>query len=119
MTRSRDKRRLTITGMHYGSADAITDAITVAESGNPPLEIELSTDTGRIVGRLTKTRQAVVMVERVAVVKRYLTLRPLLQEDGTFAVEDLAPGIYEVHTPNGKPVRVEVKAGETAAVEVE
>ena len=35
------------------------------------------------------------------------------------AVEDLAPGIYEVHTPNGKPVRVEVKAGETAAVEVE
>ena len=119
VTRSRDKRRLTITGMHYGSADAITDAITVAESGNPPLEIDLSTDTGRIVGRLTKTRQAVVMVERVAVVKRYLTLRPLLQEDGTFAVEDLAPGIYEVHTPNGKPVRVEVKAGETATVEVE
>ena len=39
--------------------------------------------------------------------------------DGSFVVEDLAPGIYEVHTFAGKPVLVEVKSGETVTVEVD
>jgi 5-hydroxyisourate hydrolase-like protein (transthyretin family) len=119
LTRTNDKHTLTITHARFGAANPITDPITVVESGNPALEIELSTETGRIVGRMVKVRQTVVMVDRVAAVNRYVTVRAPLKEDGSFVVEDVAPGMYEVHTPTGKPVRVEVKAGETITVEVE
>jgi hypothetical protein len=122
--RTSDKRKLTITSARFGATDAITSPIRIMESGNPMLEIELSTDTGRIAGRVKSVPQgtAMVMVERVGAVKRYIGFPGgRVNPDGSFLVEDLAPGTYEVRRLIAKPapVRVEVKAGETTTVEVE
>ncbi len=120
--RTGDKRKLTITSARFGATDAIASPIRVVESGNPMLEIELSTDTGRIAGRLKAVpRETVmVMVERAGAVKRYIGFPGgRVNPDGSFLIEDLAPGTYEVRRLVGKPVLVEVKAGETTAVEVE
>jgi 5-hydroxyisourate hydrolase-like protein (transthyretin family) len=118
LRRTSDKHEMAITDAHFGAANAMTHPIAVAESGNPPLAIELSTDTGRIAGRVKNIRQTIVMLERVGEVNRYISAVPM-KPDGSFAMENLAPGIYDLHTPDRKAVRVEVKAGETATVEVE
>jgi hypothetical protein len=112
--------KLAITSARFGVSDAITRPITVAEGGNPLLEIEMSTDTGRIAGRLKGARQGTVLVERVGALQRPGGLPGVrINPDGSFLVENLAPGTYEVRRAAGNPVRVEVKAGETATVELE
>jgi hypothetical protein len=119
-SRASDKRKMIVAEARFGSANAITGPIAVVESGNPMLEIEISAETGIIAGRVTRAGQTAVMVERVGAVRRF-TVFPggMVKPDGSFLVDGLAPGIYDVHTFTGKAVRVEVKAGETVTVEVE
>ena len=43
----------------------------------------------------------------------------MIKPDGTFVTDELAPGLYDVQPLSGEAVRVEVKAGETATVELD
>jgi hypothetical protein len=120
-TRASDKRKMILASARFGATDAMAGPITVVESGNPLLEIEISAETGIIAGRVKRAGQFSVLVERVGVAVRRYTAFPggQVKPDGSFVVEGLAPGMYDVHTFTGKAVRVEVKAGETVTVEVE
>jgi hypothetical protein len=119
-SRASDKRKMIVAGARFGASDAITQPITVVESGNPLLQIEISAETGIIAGRVRSPGQVSVLVERVGTARRYSVFPGgQLKPDGSFVVEGLAPGMYDVHTFTGKAVRVEVKAGETVTVEVE
>jgi hypothetical protein len=118
--RRSDRRKLMITSARFGTTDAITSPITVVESGNPLLELELSTASGRIAGKITGGGVSVLMVERMGAVRWYVSSSPFLRTnpDGTFITDELAPGTYAVQGA-GKPVRVEVKAGETTTVQLD
>jgi hypothetical protein len=118
--RASDNHQLTITDGHFGTTNPITGPIIVAEGGNPVLEIELSADTGRIAGRVTgATSGTVVLVERATAFRRYMDVPSArVNPDGIFVTGELAPGQYDIHTAGGKPVRVEVKAGETVQIEL-
>jgi hypothetical protein len=117
--RRSDKRRLLVTSAHFGATNPLTGPIQVVESGNPLLELELSTESGRIAVKVAEGRLTLVTVGLVGA-SRWSYNSPFLKPgpEGTLLTDELAPGLYEVKTLGGKPVQVEVKAGETTAVEL-
>jgi len=120
-------QHVTVAAARFGDVDALSDSITVTESGNPVLEVELSADTGRIAGTVAveSGRLPLVFMRRIGAEGGPLSGRSInVKPDGNFLIEDLAPGKYEVlamgrsatRLPPAKPV--EVKAGETAVVDL-
>ena len=90
----------------------------MVESGNPPLEIELSSDTGRIAGTVKGPHSGLVLVERIGTPRFFAAFRALLTEDGGFLTDELAPGLYEVRC-GGATGRAEVKTGETTRLDLQ
>lgn len=117
-----DKHQIRVTNAHFGGTNPTTSPILVVESGNPLLEIELSGETGRIAGRVVSGHTNTILVLLVgAPLARFNLQDVTLRPDGTFVSGELMPGLYDVRAipgAPGKPVRVEVKSGETATVEV-
>jgi hypothetical protein len=120
-SRSSDGRKLAVASLRLGTEDAL-GWMTVSESGNPPLVLTLTAETGRIAGRLDKDDAGLnltVAVHRVGL--RTMQTAPV-KADGSFAVEGLAPGAYDLaaveagRTGPSTTIRVEVKAGETSPV---
>jgi hypothetical protein len=121
-------QRLAVTAASFGAVNALTDPITVTESGNPVLEVELSTESGRIAGTVTGAvagRDLVLLRRAGAEGGSFLPASSSVKPDGTFLIDDLAPGQYEVGVLNPSSMhvpgltRVEVKAGETAVVKLD
>ena len=112
-----DKRKLAVTSARFGVANPMMSPVTIAESGNPVLELELSTDTGKIAGRVVGGTR-MVFITRAGTTRLTMGRPTIASPDGSFVSEELALGFYELHTGAAKPVKVEVKAGETANVEI-
>jgi hypothetical protein len=114
-----DRRKLAITSARFGISNPLTGSVVVMESGNPSLEIELSSDTGRIAGTAKDAHGGTVKVERIGAPRFYAAFPgALLKEDGTFLTDELAPGSYGVEF-GGTRVQVEVKSGETTMVDLQ
>jgi hypothetical protein len=111
------KRKLVVSGFHLGTQDLVTSPAVVSEGGNPPVEIRLSGETGRIVVR-AKAADGTPQPDMVFVTRSMMSSIFWLDVNGGVTVDDLAPGSYEVSLPTGIKTQVEVKAGETAVVEL-
>jgi hypothetical protein len=121
-----EKKKLVVTSARFGVADLLSGPVTVTESGNPPLEIVLSSasDTGRIAGTVSgSTRLGTIRRRTEAGITSPIYAPPMftIKEDGTFAIEDLAPGQYDIGLigRTGSYVRDDVKSGETTVVPLE
>jgi hypothetical protein len=112
-----DKRKLAVTSTRFGASNPMAGPISIAESGNPVLEIELSTDTGRIAGEVAGGAK-MVFITRAGTMRLAMGRPILVSPDGSFVTEELAAGFYELRAGAAKVVKVEVKAGETANVEI-
>ena len=88
-----DQHKLAITNVRFGVSNPQTGTIAVMESGNPPLEIELSSDTGRIAGTVKGPHSGLVLVEKIGTPRFFAAFRALLTEDGGFLTDELAPGL--------------------------
>jgi hypothetical protein len=113
-----DQHKLVITNARFGVSNPLTGTIAVLESGNPPLEIELSGDTGRIAGTVKGAPGGVVLVERIGTPRFFPAFRAMLTEDGAYLTDELAPGLYEVRC-GGTTGRAEVKTGETTRLDLQ
>jgi hypothetical protein len=114
-----DQHGLAVTRTQFGLVNPLLDPISVVESGNPVLEVEISADTGRIAGRIAGAQVGFVSIMKLVGARR-ITVGPstMVKPDGSFLTGELAPGVYTVVSLGGKPVRVEVRAGETVHVEL-
>jgi hypothetical protein len=117
-------KKLTVTAARFGLADPFSGPVTVTESGNPPFEIELSSDTGRIAGTVSRPTRDGIVVRRTGTdlpIRMQLSSRTQVKDDGTFTIEDLAPGRYDVFLMNriGPIAHADVKSGETTVVHLE
>ena len=126
-----DDRKLFVKAAHFGTLNALGESLSVTESGNPPLEIQLSPDAGRVVGTVVDEdgmprKRTLILVFR-ATAKSVFGRAPATgwtKDDGSFVIDGLAPGSYRLLVVNdgrapalhGRDVVVEVKAGETAVV---
>jgi hypothetical protein len=116
----------------FGALDAIKEALPVAESGNPPLEIRLSTESGRIFGTVVDEDGAPSKGVQLLIIRwvanEIVSIHPAVRtrDDGSFLVDGLGSGEYRLIVVNdGRAsgtrdltVVVEVKAGETATVRI-
>lgn len=120
--------KLFIQSARLGTQNALAEPMTVTESGNPPLEIRLTRDAGRIAGTVVDEnglprKNAVVLISRNGI-GTALTFQSSgwTREDGSVMMDGLAPGSYRLVVVNqGRsvtriPVIVEVKTGETTVV---
>jgi protocatechuate 3,4-dioxygenase beta subunit len=128
-----DDRKLFVKAVNFGTQNAVADTLTVTESGNPPLEIQLSPEAGRVVGTVADANglprtHALILIFR-ATAKGIFGVAPATgstKEDGSFAIDGLAPGSYRLVVASdaraaamlNSNVLVEVKAGETAVVRI-
>jgi hypothetical protein len=124
--------KLFIKAASFGTQNAMGETLNVTESGNPPLEIQLTPEHGRISGTafgadgLPLKRAMVLTGRAAATIALSRGQVSLSRDDGSFVVEDLAPGTYRLvvgsdgrFTGFRDGVLVEVKAGETAVVRVQ
>jgi hypothetical protein len=121
-------RKLAIASLTFGLQDTLVAPITIAESGNPVLEVTLTAATGGIAGVFEgdlRNKPEIVLARRQGMPTLDIAL---VSRDGSFRFTDLAPGTYEVITPgtNGqfpvspesRPVKVEVRTGQTSSVKL-
>jgi hypothetical protein len=124
-TLSSPARKLAVTAARAGRTDLLAGPLIVTESGNPPVEVELSSDTGRIAGVVSGRHQGSILVRRVGPTTGGQLSTPIaVQDDGTFLVDALAPGRYDilflgVVDGNVPIAHAEVKSGETAVVRLD
>lgn len=129
-------RKLVVGVFRLGTQDLSASPAAVSESGNPPLEIWLSADTGRLAVKVFAADgapdQGRVIVRRSgnASLESMMSSIYSLDLNGAVTIGDLAPGSYEVSLLNAAPIavgiappsaptaKVEVKAGETAVAEL-
>jgi Carboxypeptidase regulatory-like domain len=125
-----DFEKLFVKAVRFGTQNAIGETLTVSEGANPPLEIQLSTESGRVAGTVADEnglpRKGTLVLVFRATEKKVFGMAPATgstNDDGSFAIDGLAPGSYRlvVVNDNGAPglrdsVLVEVKAGETVVV---
>ncbi|HJZ95583.1 MAG TPA: hypothetical protein VKE70_03705, partial [Candidatus Solibacter sp.] len=112
-----DQHKLAITSTRFGVSDPMAGPVTVAESGNPVLEIGLSTDTGKIAGKVVGAAKMVV-ITRPGAMRRSMGPPIMVNSDGSFISGELPPGLYELRALAGGVTKVEVKSGETTNVEI-
>jgi hypothetical protein len=124
-------RRLVVGGFHLGALDLTTSPAMVSESGNPPLEIRLSGKTGRIAVKAASAdgsaRAGWLFVVPIGIGGMGTMMNSVYRLDpaGAATVNDLVPGFYDLFVnmledpgPPGPRTRVEVKASETAIVQL-
>ncbi len=131
-----DKRRLGAAKAQFGAFDGLTQELTFAESGNPPLEIRLEANLGTISGTLVgedgkPAGRSMLMYTSAAAEIRKMKVA-LTNADGSFLVEGVPAGRYRIG-PFGSfgtgdfvgldrgakgLTSVEVKAGETTVVQL-
>ena len=109
-----------ISAIRFGTADAPDSIITVTESGNGPLTLEVATGGGRITGRVARPD-----------FMTFLTITPpgqpvAVRPDGAFTIEGLAPGRHSIYLFHLRPgdcmtdhATVEVERGSTSTVQLE
>ena len=125
-----DDEKLFVKAARFGTQNALGESLSVTESGNPPLEILLSPEAGRVAGTVADgnglpRKDALILVFRATATSVFgrAPATGSTKDDGTFAIDGLAPGSYrllvvdEGRAPALRDsVLVEVKAGETAVV---
>ena len=131
VTRKSDGRTLVVGSARMGATDLHTGIATIAESGTQPVEIQLTSETGAILGTAVGAdgaplRYATVLARRAETLgSRVVRKAAFIGGDGKFSFEDLAPGTYELtlavegnnSTAMKLPTeRAEVRSGETTAV---
>jgi hypothetical protein len=96
MLRTSDRTRLSVKEIRFGEQDAFHRPFKVAENGNPPIEMSLSSEpaglAGRVVDDAAKTSSYMVIVTRPTV--RLPVSATVGRSD--FEIPGLAPGEYEV-----------------------
>jgi hypothetical protein len=92
-------RKLRVASARFGTENVIYEPMTVTESGNPPITIALSDESGSIAGTV---EEGTAKPERVVVWALPLEGRPqdnvsaLAGPDGSFTIGNLLPGDYQV-----------------------
>jgi hypothetical protein len=120
-----DAVKLFIQSARLGTQNALAEPLTITESGNPPLEIRLTRESGRIAGTVVDEngiprKNTVVLVSRSG--SAAFRSSGSTREDGTVTIDGLAPGTYRLlvlergSTAMRTPTVVEVKTGETTIV---
>lgn len=115
--------------VRFGEQDGVAGSLRIGEAGNPPLEIVLGENGGRIAGRIPagkdRTRPGALQLLRMVPGMRpnlaaLSSMTVAARPDGSFSVEDLAPGEYSVQ-PVGcmKSIRVRVERGVNSTVQIE
>lgn len=121
--------KLHVKAATFGTQSAIGENLTVTESGNPPLEIQLTHESGRISGTAFDAdglplKRTMILIGAVTAAD-VLNMFPACytKEDGTFISDPMAPGSYRLLAigdgripPMRNGLLVEVKAGETIQV---
>jgi hypothetical protein len=131
--------RLHVAKVGFGAQDGWLGPVTVAESGNPPVEVTLSDEAGQLAGTVAmaeKDAPPMVVIRRTdgqPNIQQYILPRSANQ-DGAFLIPDLIPGEYEVgswtvddsgsfsanpQACGNRLVKVKITAGETSAVRLE
>jgi hypothetical protein len=128
--RLRDSASLFIQSTAFGTQDASSAPIAITESGNPPLELRLTAESGRILGSVVDQNGIPRPATPVLVMRSSSQpFRPFrtganTKEDGTFFMDGLSPGRYRVVAivdgvaSSTDAVTVDVKLGETATVRI-
>ncbi len=96
-------RKFHIDSIRFGSQDGLSRPITVAEAGNPPIEITVTDQSGRVSGMVTGDAP-----DGLSVTARRagggVWAQPAMtrtRNDGSFSFADLVPGDYEVTAWSG------------------
>jgi hypothetical protein len=131
ITRVRDSARLFIQSTTLGQQNTSTDPVTVAESGNPPFEIRVTPESGRVLATVVdqngNPRPGIIVVLNRSGPGTFMPSRisGVTKVDGTVSLADLPPGHYRVSalTLNDASVSrdailADVKLGETAVVRI-
>jgi len=127
--------KLYIQSAHLGTQNAMAEPLTIVESGNPPFEVRLTAESGRIVGTLLEPNGAprvgvTVLASRTDIgIGMGFVASSATKDDGRVTLDGLAPGNYQLlvldpqradfvrFDPREFP-KVEVKAGETSVVRI-
>lgn len=117
-----------VAALTFGTEDAFSKPVTITEGENPPLQIRLGVNAGRIAGRIAGAASEPVR-SRVTVRNRNEAFRHWdvfpADQDGSFVVEGLTPGEYDVVLLGSRPAacdsataKVKVEVGTTANVQL-
>uniref|UniRef100_Q01W65 Cna B domain protein n=1 Tax=Solibacter usitatus (strain Ellin6076) TaxID=234267 RepID=Q01W65_SOLUE len=90
-------RRYTVSAVRFGAQSGFRKPVTVAENGNPPIEIQLSDEPAGVSGRIVSDGEPGSFLVSVA---NLATRRPaglmIVSAPPEFQFPDLDPGDYEV-----------------------
>ncbi|HVI84480.1 MAG TPA: carboxypeptidase regulatory-like domain-containing protein [bacterium] len=96
-TRGDSTRRYTVGAIRFGSQSGFRKPVTVAENGNPPIEIQLSDEPAGIAGRvISDAEHASYLVTVASLAPRRPAGLMIASTPPEFQFPDLAPGDYEV-----------------------
>jgi hypothetical protein len=91
-----NRTRLSVKEIRFGAQDGLHRPITVAENGNPPIEITLTDEpsgvAGKVIDEASKTSNYLVMALRLS--PRATATATVGPPD--FQIPDLGPGEYEI-----------------------
>jgi hypothetical protein len=131
VTRVHDSAKLFVQSTTLGQQNAATDPVVVTESGNPPFEIRVTPESGRVLATVVdqngnpRPRVTVVLGRFGAGTFMPSRISGITKEDGTVSLADLPPGRYRVSaltlnsvSDSRDAILVDVKLGETAAVRI-
>jgi Carboxypeptidase regulatory-like domain len=123
-----DLKRMAVVAAPFGGRDGLTEELMVTESGNPPLEIRLSSHLGRLIVKLVDADgkpvdEYIIFCTRAGTDIRSAMLPEAMvraTEKGTFVREGLAPGRYQISADSRERYRgaVEIRADETTVIEL-
>ena len=124
--------KLFVQSARFGTLNALAEPLVVTESGNPPFEIRLTTESGRIMATVADQngvpRKGVLVLIMRNGTGPFMPIRLTgrTKDDGSFLMDGLTPGSYRLSVVNieGRfvsytdTVKAEVKLGETAVVRI-
>jgi hypothetical protein len=90
-------RRYTVSGIRFGAQNGFRKPVTVVENGNPPIEVQLSSEPAGVAGHVVSEADHASFLVTVA---NLATRRPaglmIVSTPPDFQFPDLDPGDYEV-----------------------
>lgn len=115
-----------VDAIRFGSQEGVARPLRIGEAGNPPVEIVLGENGGRIAGRIPAGKAGtprgflILMRRGPGSLAALEALTIMAQPDGSFSAEDLTPGEYSVQLAGcGKSKLVRVERGRTSTVEID